>query len=269
MPELPEVESIRRQLEPLLMGKKIISSVESSSPKFFQAKKACDHVISRVDRRGKYLLIRLEKVSCKRDLVIHLGMTGSLQIGKPHTNEPHLRAQWTLEDGLCLLFRDIRMFGRVSVVNQGDYQSFPTLNLMGPEPFDPLLNSYDFYSSLASSRQKIKTKLLSQRPIAGIGNIYADEALWRARINPVIRRISPERASSLLRSIQQVLLEALRYGGTTLRDYQKPDGSFGRNQNRLICYGKAGKPCQACKEKLQFRLVDQRSTTWCPTCQKY
>ena len=271
MPELPEVESIRCQLEPLITGKTIIKGHSFPSKKFSQAKLASGFHVQTVKRRGKYLLINLDKElggkTKLKELIIHLGMTGSVSIAKEETDDPYVRAQWQLNDGQILLFRDIRRFGRIAVVNPNDYKSLPTLNNIGPEPFDPNLTAASFHKSLSSSRSQIKTKLLSQRIIAGLGNIYADESLWRSHISPVARRIGKDRSESLLISISGVLSEAIKNGGTTFRDYRTPDGLTGKNQHNLDCYGRAGKACNKCSSILKNRIVGQRSTTWCPQCQ--
>jgi formamidopyrimidine-DNA glycosylase len=271
MPELPEVESIRRQLEPLITGKTIIKGHSFPSKKFSQAKLASGFDVLSVKRRGKYLLVNLEKESGGRsklkELIIHLGMTGSVSIVEEKPDDPYVRAQWELDDGRTLLFRDIRRFGRIAFVNPNDYKSLPTLNNIGPEPFDSKLTAANFHKSLSSSKSHIKTKLLSQRIIAGLGNIYVDESLWRSHINPIARRIGKERSESLLFSIREVLSEAIKNGGTTFRDYRTPDGLTGKNQHNLDCYGRAGEACNACSSILKNRVVGQRSTTWCPKCQ--
>ena len=268
MPELPEVESIRIQLEPLIVGNTIKNGIFFPSPKFEQAVFAKNCLISSADRLGKYLIIRLLRNTKELDLIIHLGMTGSLSVTKKFTSDPHVRAEWTLDNGQVLRFRDVRRFGRIAVVTKGDYKTLPTLNHIGPEPFDSELTAKVFYNSLSASRSPIKTKLLSQKIIAGLGNIYVDESLWRAKINPAVRRIGIERAEILLMHIRNVLREAIDNGGTTFRDYRTPDGLTGRNQFRLDCYGRYGSPCKFCSSILSKRIIGQRSTTWCPSCQR-
>ena len=271
MPELPEVESIRCQLEPLIAGKTILTGDSFRSKKFLQAKLASGFYVKKVERRGKYLILNLEKELNQKikfkELIIHLGMTGSVSVVEEKPDDLYIRAQWQLNDGKILLFRDIRRFGRVAVVDPGDYKSLPTLNGIGPEPFDPKLTAVSFYEALSSSRSQIKTKLLSQRIIAGLGNIYVDESLWRSKINPVARRIGKERSQKLLISIREVLHEAIENGGTTFRDYRTPDGLTGKNQHNLDCYGRAGEACKSCSSILKNRVIGQRSTTWCPQCQ--
>ena len=272
VPELPEVETVRRQLEPLIVGIRITGCDAHPSSRFRDATLATGYRIHRINRRGKYLLIGLLPVPPAdpiptRELVIHLGMTGGVSVCSSPPNDPYLRACWSLEDGRYMAFRDIRRFGRLAVVATGEYSLLPTLHRLGPEPSDPSLDGAAFHSALSSSRRHVKTKLLSQRPIAGVGNIYADEALWRAGINPAARRVGRERATMLLDSIREVLGEALANNGTTLRDYRTPGGESGRNQDRLDCYGRGGQPCRSCGETLATRQLDQRTTTWCRSCQ--
>lgn len=254
----------------MIRGSRIVATTAHPSGKFVSALDANNHKVTRVGRRGKYLLIGLEgKKNTAAELVIHLGMTGSIRVDGSPPQDSYCRAHWHLDNCRHLWLRDVRRFGRIAVVPQGDHLSIPTLYAMGPEPFDPNLDAHDFHRSLSSSRRRIKTYLLSQRPIAGIGNIYADEALWRSKINPSTRRVGVDRAAHLLAAIRAVLTEALQHGGTTLRDYRMPNGNKGSNQYRLDCYGRAGKPCSRCNARLTHRIVDQRSTTWCPTCQAH
>jgi formamidopyrimidine-DNA glycosylase len=162
----------------------------------------------------------------------------------------------------------MRRFGRIRVVPAGDYRGIPALAQAGPEPFDPDLDGRRFWLALNASRRRLKTQLLSQRPIAGVGNIYADEALWLAEINPNITRISLARATRLLEALQTVLSQGIDNGGTTLRDYRNLDGGSGTNQVTLAAYGRAGKPCLRCGSSLHSAVLDARTTTWCPVCQR-
>ena len=272
MPELPEVETIRRQLEPLVTGRLITGAGSHPSAKFSPARLLVGAVIRGAARRGKYLLFPTDD---DRELVAHLGMAGAFQFEKPRPDPegPYLRAWWRLGPSFdqpeqALLFTDVRRFGRLRVVPAGDYSLIPTLAGAGPEPFDPDFDGQQFWELLAVSRRKLKTKLLSQRPIAGVGNIYADEALWLARINPSVTRLSRPRATELLAAIRQVLAQALDNGGTTLRDYRTVDGGTGQNQTRLRIYGRAGQQCFRCQTVLVSAVLDGRTTTWCRSCQK-
>ena len=270
MPELPEVETVRARLEPLLVGARIIDGDSHPSAKFSQAPEAVGHSVEAVRRRGKYLLIDLLPAQgSRRELIVHLGMTGGLHMASSPIDDPYRRARWGLDDGRPLVFRDVRRFGRIAVVASGDHRSLPTLHELGPEPFDPRLDAAAFHALLARSSRRIKTHLLSQRPIAGVGNIYADEALWRSRIHPGARRVGLERSDRLLDALRAVLAEALEHNGTTLRDFRTVDGTKGSNQHRLDCYGRSGLPCGRCGSILTSRVLDQRTSTYCPTCQAH
>lgn len=263
MPELPEVETLRRQLEPFLVGRRITEAWGHPSPKFATAPHAAGATIEGVRRRGKYLLLGLDD---ERELVVHLGMTGQLR-WRPGEGDPHVRAWWALDDARVLELRDVRRFGRVGVVPVGAYASLPTLAVQGPEPWDPALDSGGLWQNLKRSRVRIKTQLLSQRPIAGVGNIYADEALWRAGVHPARRSITRSSADGLLAELRAVLEQGIANRGTTLRDYRTAEGGLGGNQHQLRCYGRAGKPCGRCNTTLRRTIVDGRGTTHCPTCQ--
>ena len=270
MPELPEVETIRIQLEPRLSGRSITDAGSHASAKFTPAIEAVGAEVAAVRRRGKYLIVVLNDSSDSGyELVIHLGMTGKLSIGHDaDLAHPHLRAWWRLDDEAMLTLHDVRRFGRVHVVPAGRYESIATLDRLGPEPFSEQFTGESLWQSLRVSRRCVKTQLLSQRPVAGVGNIYADEALWLAGVNPALRYVSRPRAGRLADAIRAALAAGLRHGGTTLRDYAALDGARGRNQHHLHCYGRAGEPCERCGTELRRRVIDARGTTWCPACQR-
>jgi formamidopyrimidine-DNA glycosylase len=271
MPELPEVETIRRQLEPLVVGRKIASAWAFPHPKFTAALEVEGATISGTARRGKYLLLPLDD---GRELIVHLGMTGSLRVRPAgDVGDAYVRAWWRLDrdgppggTGEALEYRDVRRFGRLAVAEDGLYAG--TLAVQGPDALDPRLTAEDFWRALKRSRRAVKTQLLSQRPIAGVGNIYADEALWRARIHPARRTVTRAQAAALLDGIRAVLTGSLHHGGTTLTNYRNVEGRPGRNQQRLEVYGQAGLPCPRCGTELRSRVLDGRTTTWCPTCQR-
>lgn len=264
MPELPEVETVRRGLEPLVVGRRIVEGWGHPSVKFVQAPQAAGPFIEAVGRRGKYLLLELDD---GRELIVHLGMTGQLRLRPTTEVDPHVRAWWTLDDGQVLELRDVRRFGRIGVVTAGEYASLPTLATQGPEPWDVALDDDGFWRNLKRSKAHVKTQLLSQRPIAGVGNIYADEALWRSGVHPARRSVTRAAAALLLVALRDVLDQGIANGGTTLRDYRTVDGSSGRNQLALGCYGRAGEPCLRCGAELRRSVVDARGTTHCPVCQ--
>jgi formamidopyrimidine-DNA glycosylase len=265
VPELPEVETVRRGLAPLVSGHRIVDAGGHPSPKFRDAPAAVGTVIETVDRRGKYLLMPLDD---GRRLVVHLGMTGQLRVRPPDTEpDPYVRAWWHLERAGVLELRDVRRFGRVAVVDE-DLTGLPTLAALGPEPFDPAFDAAALWAAVRRSSAQVKTQLLGQRVVAGIGNIYADEALWRARVHPASRRLSRPSAERLHPAIVDVLQEGIDHGGTTLRDYRTVDGGTGENQHRLDCYGRSGLPCRRCGGTLRRTVIDGRGTTFCPSCQR-
>lgn len=297
MPELPEVESIRRQLDPRLRGARIIGSWTFGTPKFEAAPAAVGRRITGVARRGKYLLIGLADTgmspAADSELVVHLGMTGRLAVTGPAAGAPvtgdralpvsaewdraalitpptdqHLRALWQLDDGRTLRFDDVRRFGRVAVVPAGDHRNVATLAALGPEPFDPEFSPDHLRHCVNGSRRALKTQLLGQRVVAGVGNIYADEALWLARVHPASRRLTVAAAGELHASLLTVLRQGIENGGTTLRDYRDATGATGYNQHHLECYGRAGAPCSRCETELRHMVIDARSTTFCPMCQR-
>lgn len=273
MPELPEVETIRRQLAPLIQGAVIVGADTHWSSKFTPALDAVGATILNLSRRGKYLLFELDDGN---ELVAHLGMTGAFQIVAQHVagspscaaHGPHTRAIWALDDGRQLIFRDIRRFGRLRVVPAGVYEDIPTLLTMGPEPLSDAFSGRSLHAALRGRSRAIKTQLLSQRPVAGVGNIYADEALFNARIDPRAHRIGPERCEVLASQIKAVLQTGIDNGGTTLRDYVDARGGEGGNQHELVAYGRAGEPCISCGNPLHSIVLDARTTTFCRTCQR-
>ena len=265
VPELPEVETVRRGLAPLLDAQTFISAGSHPSAKFTPATDAVGRTVERIDRRGKYLLIGLDDA---RYLVIHLGMTGQLRVDPVGTApDPYDRAWWILGNGCRFAFRDVRRFGRLAVVGT-DFLALPTLAALGPEPFDPAFTAESLWENLRRSKVRVKTQLLNQRVVAGVGNIYADEALWRARVNPTARSVSRPAASRLQEAIVAVLTQGIEHGGTTLRDYRTVNGGLGSNQHHLDCYGHAGEPCPRCATTMRRQVIDSRGTTWCPSCQR-
>lgn len=279
MPELPEVETIRRQLDPQLRNVEIVGGDAHWSDKFSPALDAIGTTILGVRRRGKYLLFDLatDTTQASQELVAHLGMTGSFHVEPSGSFEassgidafgPHCRAVWTFDDGRLLRFNDTRRFGRLRVVEQGAHGDIPTLAQMGPEPFDPAFTGASLHAHVKKSNRAIKTQLLSQRPVAGVGNIYADEALFLSGIHPRSKRVGRERCEVLAERIRDVLGAGIDNGGTTLRDYVDARGDSGTNQLSLVAYGRAGEPCVSCGTEMRSTVIDARTTTFCPSCQK-
>ena len=268
VPELPEVETIRRQIEPDLAGRRVLDAWAFASPKFDEAPAAVGATFTGVRRRGKYLLADLDLDGRPHELVVHLGMTGRLGVAPPSDADgPHLRAAWSLDDGRRLTFTDVRRFGRIAVVPAGEHAALPTLAALGPEPFDEAFSPDGLRRSVNAGRRAVKTQLLSQRLVAGVGNIYADEALWRAGVHPAARRLTRARAAALRDAVRGALADGLDHGGTTLRDYRDALGGEGSHQHSLDCYGRAGSPCRRCGVELRRTVVAARGTTFCPVCQ--
>ncbi|MDP8969086.1 MAG: bifunctional DNA-formamidopyrimidine glycosylase/DNA-(apurinic or apyrimidinic site) lyase [Actinomycetota bacterium] len=270
MPELPEVESVRRQLHPRLAGRRIVAVTVDPQARFGDVTAAVGHRIAGVGRRGKYLIAPLQAGGDGGglELVLHLGMTGSLRFrGDGWTPDPYVRASLHLDEGV-LDFRDVRRFGRLTVVAAGDYTGIATLAGLGPEPLGPEFHPDRFHAALAATRTAVKPALLGQRLVAGVGNIYADEALWRACINPHARRVGRSRAHALWRAIREVLAEAIQREGTTFRDYRMLNGASGRNRDFLAAYGRAGRPCHRCGTPLAKVVLGGRGTTYCRACQR-
>ena len=281
MPELPEVETIRRQLDPQLQNAEIIGGEAHWSDKFSPAHDAIGTTITGVRRRGKYLLFDLDTGTGSdepsHELVAHLGMTGSFHVESLEADAPtptiddfgaHCRAIWVFDDGRLLRFNDIRRFGRLRVVERGEYGEIPTLSQMGPEPFDPDFTGASLHHHVKKSNRAIKTQLLSQRPVAGVGNIYADEALFLAGIDPRAKRVGRQRCDLLAATVRDVLQAGVDNGGTTLRDYVDAQGDTGSNQHSLVAYGRAGQACVQCGSEMQSTVIDARTTTYCAICQK-
>jgi formamidopyrimidine-DNA glycosylase len=265
MPELPEVEAVRREIAPWLTGRRILNAslVQApEGPKYAHLSRAVGGRIQAVNRRGKFLVCPL---SSGDELIIHLGMTGVLTPNRP---EQHLRVALDLDDGSSLYFRDVRRFGRFCVAIGGDRRMLPTLYRMGPEPLSEAFTVEAFQEGLRS-RSPIKTRLLSQRPVAGVGNIYADECLWRARIRPTkpAVELGLRHVMGLREAIVEVLSDAVAAGGTTFRDFETGSGKTGAYGGNLKVYGRSGAPCLRCNTLLSRSVVGQRATVWCRRCQ--
>lgn len=227
-----------------------------------------------MERRGKFLVLPLARHGPNTsnpgdELIVHLGMTGVISHCPP---KGHLRVRVDLDAGpkRTLFFRDIRRFGRFMVVPSGDYRLLPTLAAMGPEPLSPRFTIAGLRRSLAGSEVAVKTFLLSQRPVAGVGNIYADEALWRAKVHPETpsKSVPAARVGPLRDAIRSVLEESITAQGTTLNDYRTVNGEVGGYLEHLAVYGHGGEPCRRCGTEILRTVVGARSTHFCPRCQR-
>jgi formamidopyrimidine-DNA glycosylase len=271
MPELPEVETVARGLRASLIGCTIVGvevcwtrSVVPPDPAAF-ARHLTGQVIAGVGRRGKWVVITLDSGDT---LLVHLRMTGRLVIEPAESSsDPHVRVLFSLDDGRQVRFSDPRKFGRLVLTS--DPQG--ALGGLGPEPLDEDFAAGQLEEMLARRRGRVKPLLLNQRFLAGLGNIYADEALWRAGVHPLRRAdtLTAGEAQRLYQAIRSVLQAAIDSGGTTLADaaYQQPDGRLGEFAGRLAVYGRAEQPCPRCGAGIERITVGQRGTHYCPQCQ--
>lgn len=269
MPELPEAETIARKLSGKISGK-ILSRALLFRSDILKAGAAADfHALSgqkiqKVGRRAKSIILFFEN---SRQVWVHLGMTGQLLWGQKSGQE-HIHAEFTFK-GLpeTLAFRDIRRFGGLSVQGPSIQASRGILEL-GPEPLE--MRAEEFAARIRGKKGRIKALLMDQKFLAGIGNIYADEILFRAKIHPrkMPGRITPEKVSNLFREIQKVLQEAIADGGSSIDDYVHPDGQRGKFQEKHRVYAKEGQSCRSCASKIRRIVLNGRSTCFCPVCQK-
>lgn len=262
------METVRRELQPWLSGRRIVSADLADAvpgPKYAALERSVGQTIETVHRRGKFLLLPLSRGD---ELIVHLGMTGVVSHCPP---ESHLRVRLELDEGpkRTLYFRDVRRFGRFMVVPAGDYALLPTLAAMGPEPLAESFTVAGLKRALARSATAVKTCLLSQRAVAGVGNIYADEALWHARIHPETpaRAVPAARVGPLRDAIRAVLEASIAAQGTTLNDYRTVNGEVGGYLEQLAVYGHEGEPCRRCGAPVERIVVGARSTHFCPRCQ--
>src|SRR5213076_1356839 len=273
MPELPEVESVRRQLEPALVGRRFVH-VQIDDPRLVRpleprevAAELEGERVAAVERRGKYLVFRFES---GRVLLIHLRMTGSLRHAPGGTlqDDPHRRAVVRLDDGSDVAYRDVRRFGTWLLLEPGEAEPYLSARV-GDEPLDALFTAARLGERLAARRTSLKAALLDQRTLAGMGNIYVDEALWRARLNPLrpAAQLDRNELRRLHRGIRAALEHGLARQGSTLRDYRLPDGSGGSMQDEFRVYGRGGEPCERCGKPISRTQVAGRTTWFCPTCQ--
>jgi formamidopyrimidine-DNA glycosylase len=273
VPELPEVETVRRRLAPMLEGRSF-EHVEIADPRltrpldpFQTARELEGERVTKVDRRGKYLIFRFES---GRALLIHLRMTGSLRHaakGKLQ-DDPYRRAVVNLDDGSDVAYRDVRRFGTWLLLEPSEVDSYIDARV-GREPLDDAYKAKHLAVKLEKRRAPIKAAILDQRTVAGVGNIYADEALWRARVHPLTpaNGLTPDEVKAVHKGIRASLQAGVRRQGSTLRDYQLPDGSSGTAQERFKVYGRAGLPCERCGTPIDKIRVAGRGTWYCPHCQ--
>ncbi|MBW7851819.1 MAG: bifunctional DNA-formamidopyrimidine glycosylase/DNA-(apurinic or apyrimidinic site) lyase [Rhodospirillales bacterium] len=252
MPELPEVETVRRGLAAALEGR-VLAWVRAFRPDLRRplppnfSERLTGRRVKRLWRRAKYLLVEMDDGLV---LIVHLGMSGRMTVGRPTAGvlDAHDHVAFVTDDGTQVTFRDPRRFGLMTFCDRDSWPGHPLLRDLGPEPLDEAFTGAALAARLAGRRSPLKTALMDQRVVAGIGNIYACESLYRAGLSPRRRAdtVSGARADRLAAAIKAVLSEAVAAGGSTLRDHQQPSGELGYFQHRFAVYGREGQPCPAC-----------------------
>ena len=272
MPELPEVETTRRGLEPHLVGQRIDSITVRERrlrwpvPRQLN-KQASGSKIRAVERRGKYLLI---DCGGKGWIIIHLGMSGRLRVlpqTTPHARHDHIDI--VLSSGMLVRFTDPRRFGALLWTNKHPAQH-ALLRSLGPEPLEDCFDAEWLHARTRGRSVAIKLALMNSNLVAGVGNIYANEALFRARINPRTKagRLSLQRCASLVTAIRETLRDAIAAGGSSLRDFFDTDGSPGHFQQQYMVYARQGEPCKQCGTVIRGVRLGQRSSFYCTRCQR-
>lgn len=271
MPELPEVETTRRGIAPALVGFRVTDAIVRERrlrwpiPADFE-KNVIGQTVRSVERRAKYILITFDTGT----LILHLGMSGSLRLVKPDAPlKTHDHWDLLLDSGWLLRFHDPRRFGSLHFT-AGDPQQHALLKRLAPEPLSDTFDADYFYRATRKRSVAIKLLIMNSQLVVGVGNIYASEALFRAKISPrrAARHITKAEAAQLVRSIKTVLAAAVKIGGTTLRDYTNADGEPGYFRQKLFVYERDGMACRVCKTDIKQFTQGQRSTYWCAVCQR-
>lgn len=271
MPELPEVETTRRGVAPHVVGR-TIARLDVYDPRLRWpvpadlGKRVKGQRIDGLDRRSKYLLFRIGT----NTLLVHLGMTGSLRVHrKPPPRKLHDHVDLVLDDGTVLRYHDPRRFGAMLWLPAPAHEH-PLLARLGPEPFDAAFDAAYLWRALRSRTAAIKLALMDNSVVVGVGNIYANEALFRAGIRPTLaaRKVSRPRIARLVADVREVLAEAIAKGGSTLRDYVDADGEAGYFQLAYFVYGREGEPCRKCRTPVRMKRLGARASFYCPNCQK-
>jgi formamidopyrimidine-DNA glycosylase len=272
MPELPEVETIRRQLAPHLEGR-TLEQVEIRDPRWTRpvepgivAEQLTGATVERVDRAGKYLIWELDD---DRHLLIHLRMTGAV-LFDPDPEPPHARARFELSDGHRLIYNDPRRFGTVHLLHGSQARELYLGERLGVEPFTPAFTAAHLRALARHRTAPVKSFILDQRRIAGVGNIYADEALFRARIHPLrpAGRLSGAEWGELRVGIEDALLAGIDAKGASIDDFRHLDGAQGSFQDLFLVHNRAGEPCPRCGATIIKLVVGGRGTYVCPHCQR-
>lgn len=271
MPELPEVETITRALALRLRGQRIQALVQRRPDLRFPLplgleRRLVGRTVTGFRRRAKYILGDLDD---GQTLMLHLGMSGRLVLDGPPAG-PHEHLTFGFEDGSTLRFVDPRRFGMLDLVLTAALDRHPRLAMLGLEPLAAGFNGPALAQALSGRKSVLKVALMDQRVVVGVGNIYASESLFRARLSPqrVAGLTAAASAARLARAIRAVLQDAIAAGGSTLRDYVQADGALGFFQDRFAVYGRAGQPCRACGHPIERLVQANRATYLCPCCQR-
>ncbi len=271
MPELPEVETTRRGIEPHVRAVKVAEVIvrrhDLRQPVSKDLSAIEGRKITGVSRRSKYLLLAVDDSST---VLIHLGMSGSLRVIRPSDPwKTHDHVGITLANGKQLRFHDPRRFGLVLRLT-GEPLEHPLLKDLGPEPLGDEFTAAHLAAACAKRSAAIKLVIMDAKVVVGVGNIYASEALFRAGILPrtPAKKLSKPRLAKLVVAIRAVLTDSIEAGGTTLRDFLHSNGEPGYFKQRLFVYERKGEPCRACGSPIRQAVIGQRSTYWCPKCQK-
>ncbi len=272
MPELPEVETTRRGIEPHVTGQKIreiiVKRHDLRQPVPEDITLLEGRKITAVARRSKYLLLETDGGAT---ILIHLGMSGSLRVIQPGDAwKKHDHVGITLGNGKQLRFHDPRRFGLVLVLEGEDVMKHDLLKHLGPEPLEAGFTVEVLKAACAKRSAAIKLVIMDAKVVVGVGNIYASEALFRAGIRPqtAANKITGPKLEKLVMAIRDVLTDSIREGGTTLRDFLQSDGEPGYFKQRLFVYERKGEPCRVCGTPVRHAVLGQRSTYWCPMCQR-
>jgi len=271
LPELPEVEAVRRSLAPFLTQTRIADvevrrpDLRVPFPRRFRARLVNQTVLS-LTRRAKYLMAAL---SSSETLLVHLGMSGSFRVDSESVDR-HDHVVMHMSSGAVVIFNDPRRFGLMLLLTPAQLARHPVLSRLGPEPLSPDFDAAALARACRGRKTALKVALLDQRVVAGIGNIYASEALFRSGINPKMpaQRIGRARYDLLAEKIRETLEAAIRAGGSTLRDFVGGDGRAGYFQDEHLVYGRGGEPCTRCGGRVKELRQGQRSTFYCPSCQR-
>ncbi|WGF88340.1 bifunctional DNA-formamidopyrimidine glycosylase/DNA-(apurinic or apyrimidinic site) lyase [Marinivivus vitaminiproducens] len=270
MPELPEVETVRRALEKRLEGGRIRAVAQNRADLRFPLPadlpgRLAGRVVQRFRRRAKYLLLDLDD---GQTLLLHLGMSGRLVLDGEGGHK-HEHVTFAFADGAVLRFIDPRRFGMIDLAGTEGLEDHPRLATLGLEPMGNAFNGRALKDALGTSISPLKVALMDQRRVVGVGNIYASESLFRARLNPdrPAGTLDPGEAETLAASIRAVLTDAIAAGGSSLRDYVQTDGELGYFQHDFRVYGREGAPCLVCATPIAKRVQANRATFLCPACQ--